>query len=86
MLAWAMSIHKSQGQTLERVRVDCGKIFENGQGVLGFRGHKEMFSLNFRSSICSTVSCNQHAIIASAPLQPSEVCSLFFQLKYRTEL
>jgi len=29
-----MSIHKSQGQTLERVRIDCGKIFECGQGVL----------------------------------------------------
>lgn len=31
ILAWAMSIHKSQGQSIERLRIDLHKIFEMGQ-------------------------------------------------------
>lgn len=41
-----MSIHKSQGQTLERVKVDLGRIFEKGLHSIGgpfFKANKLRF-------------------------------------------
>ncbi|OCH88722.1 hypothetical protein OBBRIDRAFT_733898, partial [Obba rivulosa] len=33
ILGWAMTIHKAQGRTIDKVRVDVGSAFETGQGM-----------------------------------------------------
>jgi ATP-dependent DNA helicase PIF1 len=59
MLAWALSIHKSQGQTLKYVSVDLKRIFEDGQAYVALsraEHRRGLQVLNFEAKKISTNS------------------------------
>ncbi|KAF3079791.1 hypothetical protein TWF102_012001 [Orbilia oligospora] len=81
ILAWALSIHKAQGQTLDRVKVDLNKVFEKGQAyvalsrattqeglqVLGFNANKVMAHEKVRVFYRSLTSAEAAVRAAAAP-------------------
>jgi ATP-dependent DNA helicase PIF1 len=68
ILAWALSIHKSQGQTLDFVRVDLSKIFECGQAYVALSRATSMEGLQVVGFNKYKIKTNQKALQLSDQL------------------
>ncbi|GJE87829.1 ATP-dependent DNA helicase PIF1 [Phanerochaete sordida] len=62
ILAWAISVHKSQGMTLERVLVDLGRTFETGQAYVALSRATSMAALEVRNFNFGVVKAHPRVI------------------------
>ena len=61
-LAYAITIHKSQGMTLENVVVDCNKIFEEGQTYVALSRVKKLNGLYLRGFSLDKIKVNPKVV------------------------
>ncbi len=74
ILAWALSIHKSQGQTLEHVRVNLDRTFEKGQGAWQLSCAGSVGIVNSSSSLCRVIARNAYGDVGGHQLRLLQVC------------
>lgn len=78
MLAWSLSIHKSQGQTLPRVKVDLRRVFEKGQAYVALSRAVSRAGLQVLNFNKQKVRAHDRVLEFYKTLTPAEAASKKF--------
>ena len=62
ILAWAITVHKSQGMTIEKVRCSLGNAFAEGQVYVAISRVKSLDGLFIESFNINNVKANKKVI------------------------
>ena len=78
-LSYGLTIHKSQGMTMDSLLVDCSGAFQPGQVSVGIGRVREKFQLtvvNYRPGLCPPHPpvVNEYYGVESVPLQEDKSC------------
>ncbi|WRT69352.1 uncharacterized protein IL334_006336 [Kwoniella shivajii] len=72
ILAWALTIHKSQGQTLERVKIDLNNIFVEGQTYVAISRAVSLDTLQIMNFSASKVMAHNRVIEWARPFEQEQ--------------
>ncbi|MFT6332174.1 MAG: ATP-dependent DNA helicase PIF1 [Lentimonas sp.] len=62
ILAWAMTIHKSQGMTLDKVKCNLSNVFADGQIYVALSRVKTLAGLHIEGLDCNKIRANQQIV------------------------
>ncbi|OCF40183.1 hypothetical protein I317_06007 [Kwoniella heveanensis CBS 569] len=72
ILAWALTIHKSQGQTIERVNIDLNKIFVEGQTYVAISRAVSLENLEIRNFRADKIMAHPRVVQWAQPLEQEQ--------------
>ncbi|WVW86550.1 hypothetical protein I302_108600 [Kwoniella bestiolae CBS 10118] len=72
ILAWALTIHKSQGQTLERVKIDLNNIFVEGQTYVAISRAVSLDTLQLLNFSAHKVMAHSRVIEWAKPFEQEQ--------------